>query len=107
MDSAFVSIFIQAIDTELSVKLLVPIDVLYLFDKITWIWHHGEYDAFPEGFLFNIHDRHQNSLRIQGHLFDGLEEIEKNTIYDFRKCNRISTENYINSLENLKIISLA
>lgn len=100
MSLAYASVHIRALDPELSVKLIVPIDALYLFDHITWIWHHDLNDAFPEGFLFGINNRHKNSFRIQARLFDGLEEIEKNKIYDFRKCER---EDYINSLGNLKL----
>lgn len=103
MSLAYASIHIRALNPEFSVKLIVPIDALYLFDDIKWIWHHGENDAFPEGFLFSRHNRDENSFRIKARLFDGLEEIEKNKIYDFRKCKRISEEDYINSLVNLKI----
>jgi len=106
MSSPYVSVHILSLDPELSVKLIVPIDALYLFDHITWIWYHDFQDAFPAGFSFSKHNRHENSFRIKARLFDPVEEIEKNKIYDFRKCKRTSElfqEDYINSLGNLKL----
>jgi hypothetical protein len=97
---AYASVHIRALDPELSVNLIVPIDTLYLFDHTTWIWYHGEKDAFPAGFSFFKHNPHENSFRTKARLFDGLEEIEKNKIYDFRKCQR---EDYQKLLENLKL----
>lgn len=49
MSLAYASVYIRALDPELSVKLLVPIDVVYFFENITWIWHHDLNDAFPIG----------------------------------------------------------
>lgn len=96
MSLAYASIHIRALDPELSVKLLVPIDVVYFFENITWIWHHDLNDAFPIG----LSTSNEYSFRFKARLFNGMEVIEENKIYDFRKCNR---EDYINSLGNLKL----
>lgn len=107
MSAAYASVHMQVVlDPERSVNLLIPIDVLYLFNNTTWLWHHGENDAFPEYFSFSRHKPHEHSFRMKARLFEGKEEIEKNKILDFRKCKRISEvfpEDYLNSLGYLKI----
>ena len=96
MSLAYASIYIRALDPELSVKLIVPIDVVYFFENIIWIWHHDLNDAFPIG----LSTSNEYSFRLKARLFNGMEVIEENKIYDFRKCIR---EEYIDVFQNLKL----